>query len=187
MLKTILVCLAVATITACGATDDGFKREGKPEERKLQNSLEGKVPPALQVKKWINIGDKAPRVKDFRGKVVVIQVWATWCGPCREAVPDLKRLVALTKEKGLVLLSVHTTRGGEKAAAFVKENGISWPVAVDDADKTAKALGAVSGKPDYYLVDRKGVLRFADLEEVELGRAATMLLDEPAPAATEQQ
>lgn len=94
------------------------------------------------------------------------------------AVPQLKQLLERNRKQGLVLLSIHTTKGGENVAKFVKEQRIDWPVAIDVADKTAKGLGATEGKPDYYLVDRKGVLRFADLEEAELGRAVAELLAE---------
>ena len=125
---------------------------------------------------------KGPTLTSLKGQVVVLRVWATWCGPCRKSVPEVKRLFAKYKDRGLAIVSIHTTRGGENAAAFVKEHQVPWPVGVDDADKTANVLGAVAGKPDYYLIDRAGILRFADIEEVELERAMKLLLGE-TPAA----
>jgi thiol-disulfide isomerase/thioredoxin len=173
-----LILLALAVTGVGGAERDGFTREGKPKDRAFRDSLEGKPPPALQARDWVNTDGITPKVAAFKGKVVVINVWATWCGGCRRAVPEVKRLYGKYRDRGLVLLGIHTTRGGDKAAGFVRKKEIPWPVAVDDHDKTVASLGAVSGKPDYYLVDRKGVLRFADLEEFELERAVKMLLDE---------
>ena len=130
----------------------------------------------------MNADGAEPVLPELRGKVVLLRIWATWCGPCRKSVPDVKRLHSTYRERGLEVIGIHTTRGGENAAAFVRENAIPWPVGIDDADRTAEALGAVAGKPDYYLVDRAGTLRFADIVAADLERALKLLLDEP-PAA----
>ncbi len=178
--KILILSLVLASLTARGARKDSdFAREqGAPEGRVLRDALEGGAPPPLQVDGWINTDGDPPVLADLKGKVVVVRIWATWCGACRRSVPEVKRIYEAYAPRGLVVLGIHTTHGGENAAAFVKEKGITWPVAVDVNDKTAQSLGAIRGKPDYYLVDRKGILRFADLEEGELERAVKMLLEE---------
>jgi len=178
LLQTTVTALACTWISATPADD--FKRERIPaRDTTSQDALEGKPPPAMQVKHWVNVTGKAPKLADLKGKIVVLRVWATWCGPCRRSVPAVKQVYQTYKERGLAIVSVHTTRGGKNAAKFVKENEIPWPVGVDDTDQTANAFGAVAGKPDYYLIDRAGILRFADIEEVELERAVKLLLAEP--------
>jgi len=177
MAALILVCAWRRT----QAADDGFRRERIPARDKAsQDALEGKFPPSIQVKEWVNVDGDSPTLAGLKGKVVVLRIWATWCGPCRRSAPQVKQLYSKYKDRGLAIVSIHTTRGGAKAAAFVKEHEIPWPVGVDDGDKTANILGAVAGKPDYYLIDRAGILRFADLEAAELERAVKLLLSEAA-------
>ena len=94
------------------------------------------------------------------------------------AVPQLKQLLERYGKKGFVLIGIHTTKGGDRLPKFVEKHEAKWPVAVDLDDKTVTALGNNSGKPDYYLIDRNGILRFADLEEKELDRAVKLLVEE---------
>lgn len=96
-------------------------------------------------------------------------------------MPHLKELSAKYKDRGLVVIGVHTTSAGEKMPAFVKEQGIGYAVALDIDNQTTKAF-AVDSYPDYYMVDRAGKLRFADLANAEVDRAIETLLAEPAPA-----
>lgn len=104
------------------------------------------------------------------------------------AVPHLKDLHEKFSPKGLVLLGIHTRAAAEKADATVREKGIPYLVALDaegkDAKKTDSTIEAyaVDSYPDYYLVDRAGRLRFADLANGEIDRAIEYLLAEPAPA-----
>ncbi len=76
---------------------------------------------------------------------------------------------------------MHTKNGAERMAAFAKESGINYPVAVDTEGKTVKAF-AVDSFPDYYVIDRAGKLRVADLANRELDRVVEALLKEKPPA-----
>lgn len=104
-------------------------------------------------------------------------------------MPHLLELAAKHKDRGLVVIGVHTTASGEQMPAFLAEQKITYPVAVDVDNQTTKAF-AVDSYPDYYLIDRKGILRVADLANGELDRALEALLAEPAaagaPAAAEK-
>ena len=95
-------------------------------------------------------------------------------------MPHLKELHRRYKDQGLVLIGIHTTSQGEEMADFVKEQGINSPVAVDIDQKTVQAF-QVDSFPDYYLIDRKGNLRVADLQNGDLDRAVQILLKEKAP------
>lgn len=96
-------------------------------------------------------------------------------------MPHLKELYASKKDEGLVIIGIHTTRGGEKMAEYVKDQEINYPVAIDEDSKTVRAFGGNS-YPDYFVIDRAGNLRFADLANAELDRAVELLLAEEAPA-----
>src|SRR5262245_58298690 len=128
----------------------------------------------------MNTDDKPIDLKDLKGKVVVLDFWGVWCGPCRAAMPKLKQLYSQHKDDGLVIIGVHTTRQGERMANYAKEQKLPWPVAVDVQGKTVKAFH-VDSSPDYYLIDRSGKLRVADLVNSDLERVVKILLKEPVP------
>jgi AhpC/TSA family len=97
-------------------------------------------------------------------------------------MPHLIELQRRLADQGLVCIGVHTKSAGEKMAAYVKEAGVSFPVALDSEGKTVEAFRADSF-PDYYLIDRSGKLRVADLANADLERAVKVLLAEKAPLA----
>ncbi len=98
-------------------------------------------------------------------------------------MPGLKDLAARYGDQGLVLIGVHTANGGERMASFVKEQGIDYPVAMDRAGKPTVSAFAVDSFPDYYIVDRAGTVRVADLPNSALEATVRTLLAEPTPAA----
>jgi cytochrome c biogenesis protein CcmG/thiol:disulfide interchange protein DsbE len=173
-----IVLLAAFGTTLAGARDD-FQREGEGDQRALKDELENKAPPALQVKSWLNTDNKDLKLGDLKGKVVVLDFWGTWCPPCRAAMPHLKELYKEHKDDGLVIIGVHTTNGADEMEAFVKKEKLPWPVAADVDEKTVKAF-RVDSFPDYYLIDRAGKLRVADLSNADLDRAVKALLKEKA-------
>ena len=184
-LFTALVLLGSLTLFA-GQDDsaqddkgDGFKRERKGDTAAAKDALEGKPAPSLNVDGWMNTDEVMGKVnlKQFEGKVVVIDFWGVWCGPCKAAIPHLVELYEKNHDKGLVVIGVHTKNQGEKMAAYVEENSIPYPVCVDTNGETVKAFH-VDSYPDYYVIDKKGVLRFADLANAEVDRVIEMLLAE---------
>ena len=96
-------------------------------------------------------------------------------------MPHLLELAAKHKDAGLVVIGVHTTNGADKMAAFVAEQKITYPVCIDVDNATTTAF-AVDSYPDYYLIDRAGNLRVADLQNAALDGAIEALLAEKAPA-----
>lgn len=92
-------------------------------------------------------------------------------------MPKLKELQSRYQDQGLVLIGVHTTNGGQEMADYAKEKEIGYPIAIDVKEKTKRAF-AVDSYPDYYLIDRAGKLRVADLANSDLERAVEILLAE---------
>jgi thiol-disulfide isomerase/thioredoxin len=174
---SILLCLTF-TWLACGADGrkDDFERERK-EGDTLKDSLEGKPAPPLQVEGWVNTDGKPLTLANLKGKVVVLDFWGVWCGPCLAAMPHLKELYEKHKAEGLVVVSIHTSGRGDEMAKYVEENALPWPIAVDLDDQTVKAY-YVDSYPDYYVIDRSGNVRIADLANKELDRAVESLLKE---------
>ena len=98
----------------------------------------------------------AIRLSDLRGKVVLINFWVTWCGPCRAEMSALDTLYRRYKDRGLEVLAVNLdTVPAAKIDAFVGELGTSLRVALDPSSSTARTY-QVLGLPSTYLIDRAG-------------------------------
>lgn len=96
---------------------------------------------------------------DLRGKVVLVNVWATWCIPCRVEMPLLEGTWQRHKDAGLIVIGA-SVDGGDPALvkAFVTDRGVTYPVAIVQDDVIA-ALGGVSGYPTSVLIGRDGTVR----------------------------
>jgi thiol-disulfide isomerase/thioredoxin len=105
---------------------------------------------------------KETSLKDLRGKVVVIDFWATWCGPCKKELPGLKNLYEKHAKDGLEIVGVSLDESEKPLAAYVKENEMTWPQVVGTkAAEFADAWG-VEAIPAVFVVDRQGKLRSVD-------------------------
>ena len=96
-------------------------------------------------------------LKDFRGKVVFLNFWASWCESCREEMPAMDRLYREFKGKGLEIVAVNVKDKRPAALAFVKELKLSYPILMDPEGEVGLLYGAF-GLPLTYLIDRKGTL-----------------------------
>ncbi|UCH77525.1 MAG: TlpA family protein disulfide reductase [Candidatus Coatesbacteria bacterium] len=98
---------------------------------------------------------KEYRLADFRGSIVVLNFWATWCPPCRQEIPDLIEF-ARDHEGEVVVLSVTVDDPTTDVAAFAAEYGINYPILRDDGETAAAYLGATGGIPQTYFLDAEG-------------------------------
>ena len=97
------------------------------------------------------------RLSDQKGKVVLIEFWATWCPPCRASIPGIERLYRTYGEKGLAVLAISMDEGGwDKVKAFSEEHGITYPVLQGNDDVATKYM--VRMIPAVYIVDRQGTI-----------------------------
>ena len=132
---------------------------------------------SLDLSEWIN-GEVKPA--DLKGKVVVLDFYATWCGPCMAAIPHNNELLKSYKDKGLVIVGVCTSsHGQDRFAANAQEKGIQYPAARDAQEKSSKAW-AVHYYPTYAVVDRKGIIRVIGLQPQNVEEVVKKLLAEPA-------
>jgi len=128
------------------------------------------------------LGSKEPiTLSSFKGKVVLLDFWASWCIPCKRLMPRLAELKA--RVPGLEILAVSVDENRDKALTFLRAVEPGLRAAHDADQKTADAY-ALEGMPTCFLIDKKGRLRFRhdgytaeDLEKVE--REAKLLLSEP--------
>lgn len=103
---------------------------------------------------------KSLRLSDLRGKTVLLDFWATWCGPCVEDIPTLNALERKFKDRGFTVLGVSIDEAGPKeVAAFVKEHQLSYPVVLTGGQDNIPEGYGVFGLPTAYLIDPSGVIR----------------------------
>lgn len=130
----------------------------------------------------VEVGQPAPRyaaltmtadsvsLAGLRGQVVLMNVWATWCGPCRKEIPELRGLHAKYKDRGLKVIGVSVDADGSDDAIrdFLKEFRMDYTV-WRDASETVQATFRMSGVPTTFVIDRQGVLRWRSTGAIEPG------------------
>jgi thiol-disulfide isomerase/thioredoxin len=168
--------LESAEVSRAHSGADGFWRAYKAGERNKLDLLEGNPAPEIAATQWLNSGE-ADALEDFRGKVVLVDFWGTWCGPCIQLLPEIRRLHNEYAEHGLVVIGVHSTKDADKAAEYVESNKLDWPIAVDKDEQTEKEF-AVRNWPTCYLIDRQGKMRVAAIYKGDLEAAIQTLLEE---------
>ncbi len=103
---------------------------------------------------------KRVRLDALKGKVVVLDFWASWCGPCKEELPELERLKAAYETKGVAFVTVNIDIERANAEAMARKLKLTMPVGLDPkGDQAANAFGLPT-MPTSYVIDQQGVVRF---------------------------
>jgi cytochrome c biogenesis protein CcmG/thiol:disulfide interchange protein DsbE len=103
-------------------------------------------------------GGRTIRLSDFRGSVVVINFWASWCAACREEHPDLLAAWQRYRDHGVVFVGIDYQDSAAAAKAYVRELGGDWPIVTDLGGRTALAYG-VYGVPETFFIGQDGIIR----------------------------
>ena len=96
------------------------------------------------------------RLSDYRGQPVVLNAWATWCGPCRLEMPDLEKFYQEYREQGVVVLAVNMGESKDTVATFIKDNKYTFPVLLDETTAAVGRPYRISGIPATFFIDRQG-------------------------------
>lgn len=99
------------------------------------------------------------RLSEARGSVVMLDVWATWCGPCVESLPAYDAIAKRYAPQGLKVFAVSLDEDPRQVAKFVEDTGIGLTILLDDQDQQVSRALRVRGVPTTYLIDRKGTIR----------------------------
>ncbi|SMF45428.1 Peroxiredoxin [Alteromonadaceae bacterium Bs31] len=118
----------------------------------------GKVAPALTLKTLKNHQQQQIKLEDYKGKVVYLDFWASWCGPCRDSFPVLDELRAKYVEAGFEVVGVNLDENTSDADGFLKKFPVKFPLAADPSGRSAE-IYQLKGMPSAYVIDKKGVVR----------------------------
>ena len=102
--------------------------------------------------------DRKVALHDFKGQVVVLNFWATWCAPCIEEMPSLIDMAQRVKDKGVTVVGVSIDVDGGAYHNFIKQHGVDF-LTVRDPDQKSSSLYGTTGWPETFIIDRQGVLR----------------------------
>ena len=164
----IVGLLALALVFRAGAGEDPYTALGLVKAKALQPA----APFTLATP-----GGPAIQLAQYRGKVVFLNFWATWCPPCREEMPAMERLYRRFKDEGLVVLAVSVdVQGAAAVTPFLEEQKFTYPIGLDPEMVLAR-LYAVRVLPTTFLVDRQGRLAGSALgpREWDAPEAAALL------------
>ncbi len=132
----------------------GVASRGMPSRDKSE--FVGKPAPDFVLK---DIDDNEVKLADFEGKAMIVNFWATWCGPCREEIPGFIALQSQYASKGFTMIGISTDRKRDVVRSFATENKINYPLLMAD-EKVREDYGDISAIPTTFVIDKKGIVRY---------------------------
>ena len=157
-MRSLWMALVLLALTGCSknSTLPSLTADGRSGAR-LAEGTEG-PPLAFEVKRYPG-GEPYSLVSD-RGSVVLLDVWATWCEPCRDSLPLYEQLAKEYGSRGLKVYALNVDEDARGIPAFLEETKVSLPVLLDANAQVAEKTLKVKLMPTSYLLDRKGRVRF---------------------------
>jgi peroxiredoxin len=146
------IFLALAWLSACKQKPGGGAPSGG------QQATVGSIAPDFELR---DLSGKPYRLSTMKGKVIVLEFWATWCPPCKSSVPEFKRLYEKFRNRDFVLMALNVDEGEnvpETLKNFGKENGINYPV-LHDINNVAGTYNVMS-IPSTFVIDKEGNISY---------------------------
>lgn len=151
-MKKILILLLMVLCVSLWGCD---RRESTGLAGGSAAPVEQKPAPDVQV---TALSGTSLKLSDLRGKVVMLNFWATWCPPCREEIPSMMKLNGAMSGKPFQMVAVSVDEGGKPAIEdFFRKSGFMLPTYIDPSGVAGRTYG-ITGVPETFIIDRKGIL-----------------------------
>jgi thiol-disulfide isomerase/thioredoxin len=184
---TAVAVSSILMLTGCSTGSNAVDQSGASQFRYVGITRRGSVIPIAQRRpsgdvhhQLITGGDF--RLSGLRGKVVVLNFWASWCGPCKTESPHLQAVYQRQKTHGVTFVGIDIKDEKQAAVAFVHDFGVTYPIVYDEPARSALQIGEVPtrGLPTTVVIDKlgrvaaiyTGALFAADIEPIVVGLAA---------------
>lgn len=158
-MRTVYVLAAAVLAFAAGFV---FAAPLAAADLSKMKAWSGGAPPPLALN---DLGDKQHQLTDYRGRVVVVNFWATWCAPCVEEMPSFERLAKRLAGEPFALLTVNFGEKPKRIKPFLKKIGVDVPVLVD-ADMKVSRAWVKKGLPTTFIIDADQQIRYQVLGEL---------------------
>ena len=145
----VLILAGIGIIVLLQTKDASFTLSGTPRIGKGASAPDFTLP---------GLDGKMVSLSDYRGKVVLLNIWATWCPPCVEEMPSMEKLHQTLKDEGFQILAVSIDEGGAKAVIpFMEKHRLHFTALADDRG-TVKNLYQTTGVPESFIIDKDGII-----------------------------
>jgi len=162
MIMTGIIILTIGFVALLALPDEGTNGLFPSEE---YSSVPMPVEyPAPELNLVTMQGD-AVSLADYRGQVVLLNLWATWCPPCKKELPVLEAYYKTHKDEGFVIIGVEDGQPVEEVEAYIKTTDVSYPIWIDHEYATEVAFSAFN-LPSSFVIDREGIVRLSWVGEI---------------------
>ncbi len=149
----LILVIGIGVMILLQSKKSSFDLAGKPQFKKGVRAPNFKLP---------DLNGKMMSLTDYRGRVVLLNIWATWCAPCVEEMPSMEKLHQELKDEKFVILAVSIDEpGAEVVRPFMKKHKLNFPALIDSAGILTQ-LYRTSGVPESFIIDKQGRI----LEEI---------------------
>ncbi len=161
---SLLMALLVLTVVGCGSTSTPEPTPVPPtatpvvtEEVAPSTPEQATNPNAVPAPDFTlqTLDGESVSLSDYRGKLVMINFWASWCPPCNSEMPDLQRYYEQHQDEDFIILGVNYQDTPDKVQAFIEKYGVTFPILLDSDGRVANLFG-VQGLPTSFFVDKEG-------------------------------
>lgn len=153
----IVICIVFAYFYL-SYREEKIQREREVEYERLYPSLGiQRVDPPEEAEDFTlkTLKGETVSLKDYRGRLIFLNFWATWCGPCRAEMPSMQRLWEEFKEEDFVILAINIQEESKLVSSFMNERSLSFPVLLDEKGKVARTYG-IRGIPTTFFLNPEG-------------------------------
>ena len=153
----VVLFLAAVMVLVGHFNEDALEPDKIKSAVQQERSEAGFTAPAFKVR---DLKGNLDSLANYSGKVVILNLWATWCGPCRIEMPGFEKLYRRFRSEGLTILAVSLDKGNDKAVAeFAREYNLSFPILIDDKEEVERRYHTFT-IPTTYVIDRSGKIVF---------------------------
>ena len=152
-----IILVGIAIFVLMPKTDSSSSAGDMPEEySSIPMEVKFDAPPLALA----NLAGKPESLKDYRGEVLMVNLWATWCPPCVAEIPMLQEYYEDHRADGFVMLGIDSQETPDVVAKYIENTGVTYPIWIDEKGAAGQAFSSFS-LPSSFVIDREGTVRLA--------------------------